>query len=307
VSGSPLAMTFAVAATASATMALVGIAERSGLSDDPASAPDRKLQPRAVPSIGGLAVLVGLLAASAAAGALVPDAPIWPALALALAVGFVDDRAPGGLPPSALLAGQSMAAAALVLAGWRLAPGSSPLLLAASFLAAIAAMNAVNTFDNADGAATSFGILGLAAGAPLIAAPLLGFLPFNLWLRRERAPLAYLCNSGSLLLGVILVADPIARGVLVLPLLDLARLAFVRRRAGSAPWQGDRRHLAHRLQRAGLPPTIVVVVMLAIAVPSVLGARASALEGSSALPWIVGVALTCAAFAGAILATPRPN
>lgn len=310
-SGSPLALAFALAATAGATVALAGIAERSGFSDDPASAPERKLQPRPVPPIGGAALLVGLLAASAAAGSMVPALAVWPALALALAVGFVDDRTPGGLPPTWLLYGQSMVAAALVMAGWRLAPGGSPLVLAASFLAAIAAMNAVNTFDNADGAASSFGILGLATGSPLAAAPLLGFLPFNLWLRRDRAPLTYLGNSGSHLLGILLVADPIARAVLVLPLLDLARLALVRRRAGAPAWKGDRRHLAHRLQKAGLPPTIVVVVMLAIAVPSVLGARASAAEaatqGGSALPLVVGIALTSVAFAITILATREPQ
>jgi UDP-GlcNAc:undecaprenyl-phosphate GlcNAc-1-phosphate transferase len=305
-SPSPLALAFALAATAGATVALVGIAERSGFADDPALAPERKLQPRGVPPVGGGALLVGLCAAGAASGAMVPALPIWFALLLALAVGFVDDRAPGGLSPPLVLCGQSLVAAALVMAGWRLAPGSSPLLLAASFLAAVAAMNAINTFDNADGAASSFGILGLASGMPLAAAALLGFLPFNLWLRRDRAPLAYLGNSGSHLLGILLVADPIARMVLVLPILDLARLAFVRRRAGQAPWKGDRRHFAHRLQKAGLSPTMVVVVMLAIAAPSVLGARASFAQGGAPLPLLAGIALTALAFGIAILATPKP-
>ena len=306
-SGSPLATAFALAATAGATVALAGIAERSGFSDEPSAAPDRKLQPRGVPPIGGAALFVGFLAASATVGSMVPDLPIWPALSLALALGFVDDRTPGGLKPASLLAGQTIVAGALVMAGWRFGPGTSPLDTVVSLLAAIAAMNAVNTFDNADGAATSFGILGLAGGSPIAAAPLLGFLPFNLWIRRGRAPLAYLGNSGSHLLGVLLVADPIARAALVLPLLDLARLAFVRRRAGSAPWQGDRRHLAHRLQNAGLSPTIVVVVLLAVAAPSLLGARASVAEGGSALALLAGIVLTSIAFAITILATPKPE
>lgn len=306
-SATPLATAFALAATAGATVALAGIAERRGFADDPAFAPDRKLQPRAVPPIGGAAVLVGLVAASAAASSIVPAFAVWPAIALALAVGFVDDRTPGGLSPAAVLTGQSIVAAALVMAGWRIVPGSSPLLLVASFLAAITAMNALNTFDNADGAASSFGVLGLATGMPLAAAAVLGFLPFNLWLRRDRAPLAYLGNSGSHMLGVLLVADPIARMVLVLPLLDLARLALVRHRAGRPAWKGDRRHLAHRLQKAGLSPTIVVVVMLAIAAPSILGARASAADGGAWLPLLGGVLLTALAFAVAILATPKPE
>lgn len=298
----PLALAFALAATAGATAALVGIAERRGFSDDPSFAPDRKLQPRGISPVGGAAVFLGLVAASAATGEWVPAAPVWAALALALAVGFVDDRTPGGLKPAWLLAGQSIVAAAMVMAGWRLGEDASPLVLIASFVAVIAAMNAINTFDNADGAASSLGILGLATGSPFAAASLLGFLPFNLWLRRDHAPLAYLGNSGSHLLGVLLIADPVARAALVLPLLDLARLAVVRRRAGVPGWKGDRRHLAHRLQKAGLPPTIVVVLLLAIAVPSVLGARVSLAEGRW-LPLLAGIALTTAAFTITILST----
>lgn len=303
----PLALAFALAATAGATAALARIAEHRGFSDDPSFAPERKLQPRGIPPIGGAAILVGLVASSAATGAIVPAAPVWSALVLALAVGFVDDRTPGGLMPAALLAGQSIVAATLVMGGWRLVEDDSPLVLAASFLAVIAAMNAVNTFDNADGAAGSLGILGLATGSPSAAASLLGFLPFNLWLRRDRAPLAYLGNSGSHLLGVLLVTDPVARAALVLPLLDLARLVVVRHLAGAPPWKGDRRHLAHRLQNAGLSPTIVVVLMLAIAVPSVLGARASLAEGGRWLPTVAGIALTSAAFTVTILATRKPK
>ncbi|MFN0007766.1 MAG: MraY family glycosyltransferase [Planctomycetota bacterium] len=303
----PLALAFALAASAGATAALARIAEHRGFSDDPAFAPERKLQPHGIPPVGGAAILVGLVAASAATGALAPAAMVWSALVLALAVGFVDDRTPGGLQPAALLAGQSIVAAALVMGGWRLFDDGSPLVLAASFMAVIAAMNAVNTFDNADGAASSLGILGLATGSPSAAASLLGFLPFNLWLRRDRAPLAYLGNSGSHLLGVLLVADPIARAALVLPLLDLARLVVVRRRAGAPPWKGDRRHLAHRLQNAGLSPTIVVVLMLAIAVPSVLGGRASAAEGGSLLPLATGIALSSLAFTITIFATREPQ
>jgi UDP-GlcNAc:undecaprenyl-phosphate GlcNAc-1-phosphate transferase len=296
----PLALAIALAATAGATAALIGIAERRGFADDPSFAPDRKKQPRGIPPVGGPAVLVGLVASSAALGS---AAPLLPALLLALAVGFVDDRVPGGLRPAALLAGQSIVAAALVMGGWRIAEDGSPIVLGGSFLAAIVAMNAVNTFDNADGAASSLGILGLASRSPLAAASLLGFLPFNLWLRRGGAPLAYLGNSGSHLLGVLLVADPIGRFALVLPLLDLARLAVARIRAGEPAWKGDRRHLAHRLQRAGLSPTVVVVVVLAIAAPSILGASGHAAEGGSSVSLVAGIAITALAFGAAIFAT----
>jgi UDP-N-acetylmuramyl pentapeptide phosphotransferase/UDP-N-acetylglucosamine-1-phosphate transferase len=301
----PLAMAFTVAATGGATIALSQLAARSGLADDPAAAPERKLQPHAVPAIGGGALLVGLCAASAAVGAMVPDIALWPALALAFAVGLVDDRKRGGLAPSRMLLGQSIVAAALVTSGWRLLPGDSLLLVGMSFLAPIVAMNAINTLDTADGAASSLGILGLAAGAPLAAAPLLGFLPVNLWLRRDRAPLVYLGNSGSHLLGILVLSDPIARAALVLPLHDLARLAVVRARAGKPPWKGDRQHLAHRLQDLGVAPTMVVVVLLAIAAPSVIGARASAAAGGAVLPLLVGSAATAVVFGIAVFATAK--
>jgi UDP-N-acetylmuramyl pentapeptide phosphotransferase/UDP-N-acetylglucosamine-1-phosphate transferase len=293
-------MAFAVAASAGATMALAGIAPRAGLADDPAGAPERKLQPHAVPAIGGAAVLVGLLAASAASAEMVPDLAVWPALLLAFALGSVDDRTAGGLGPGKILVGQAIVAAALLAGGWRL--GSS----ATSFLAAMIAMNAANTFDNADGAASSLAILGLGAGPSLAAAPLIGFLPFNLWLRRGLAPLAYLGNAGSHVVGILLLVDPIARAALLLPCLDLARVVVERIRADAPPWKGDRRHLAHRLQNAGLAPTTVAVVLLAIAAPAVLGARASAEEGWSFLPLALGVAMTGGAFALAVIATRRP-
>jgi UDP-N-acetylmuramyl pentapeptide phosphotransferase/UDP-N-acetylglucosamine-1-phosphate transferase len=88
-------------------------------------------------------------------------------------------------------------------------------------------------------------------------------------------PIAYLGNSGSHLLGALLVLDPIGRFALLLPALDLVRLSLVRLAAGSRPWVGDRRHLAHRLQRAGLSRVLVALILIAIAAPGVLGAAAS--------------------------------
>ncbi len=172
-------------------------------------------------------------------------------------------------------------------------------------------MNAVNTFDNSDGAATALGALGLAAPAPALAAALAGLLPLHLARpgrppgdRRARLPQVYLGDAGSHLLAVALLAFPAAWPALALPALDLARVVRARLRAGQAPWVGDRRHLAHRLAARGLGRGAVVALLLAVAAPSaLLGARgvAAAQPGLVAL----GVAATAALHALAWSLPPR--
>ena len=99
------------------------------------------------------------------------------------------------------------------------------------------------------------------------------FLATNLIRERRGSPgevRAYLGDSGSHLLGMLVLMTPAAWPVLVLPLFDLARLCVVRTRAGSAPWVGDRRHLAHRLARSGLPRLAVPVALVLLALPAAL-------------------------------------
>ena len=297
---------FALGALASAAtaLALARVASRVGLADDPSAAPHRKLQDRPVPAIGGPAILVGLLAIECAGGSPVGGAGPWFALVLAFTLGVADDRTRGGLPPIALLLGQAIVATALVASGWRLCAGDPNPALVASLAAVVVALNAVNTFDNADGAATSVGILGLAVGPAALAGPLVGFLPFNLCSAapaRRGVPIAYLGNSGSHLLGVLLVLDPVARFALLVPLLDLARVAFVRLAAGTRPWAGDRRHLAHRMQRAGLAPALVAAILVAIAAPAMITAGA-ARDGGLVVG--LGVLASTLLFALAVRFTP---
>jgi len=266
-----------------ATAGLARWAGRVRWTDDPASAPGRKRQAAPVPAVGGTAILLGLSVALWAGEARLVAA--WPALAAAWLVGLVDDLRPRGLPPAALLAGQAFAAALLVVCGFGL-HAHAPAAL--SLLAGIAALNAMNTFDNADGAAASVGAAGLLPAASLLAAPLLGFLPFNLARR------AYLGNSGSHLLGVLVLLDPVAAWCLVLPALDLARVALERARAGAPVWRGDRRHLAHRLEQAGRSALAVALVQCAIAFPPVLGAHLAGPRGGLAGALVTGASLAFA-------------
>ena len=128
-------------------------------------------------------------------------------------------------------------------------------------------------------------LLALLPSAPLAAAGLAGFLPCNVRARDGRAlvpgiPGAILGDAGSHLLGMALWLDVATWPALALPLADLARVSVERLRAGQAPWVGDRRHLAHRLERAGLAPAGVATVLALAAAPSAWGA-ATALRGGS--------------------------
>jgi UDP-GlcNAc:undecaprenyl-phosphate GlcNAc-1-phosphate transferase len=175
--------------------------------------------------------------------------------------------------------------------------------LALIVLGAVLAQNALNTFDNADGAATSLAALGLCLPAPLFAAPLLAFLPFNL--RRRGSPSAYLGDAGSHLVGMLVLLTPAAWPVLALPLLDLSRLSVVRLRRGQMPWVGDRRHLAHRLAALGLGPLAVVRVLLGLALPAVLTGWVSR-TGAPGPAVALGVLATGLLFRRAVRATPEP-
>ena len=313
----------AAAITALAVPLLARLARRRGWTDGaegPLAA--RKPQGRPVPAVGGVAVLLGALAAlllfGAGAGAgdrgpfLLPvsgaagAAALGSLLALA-AVGFLDDRRPGGLPPGRKLAAQAAALLPAVLAmGGERGAGAAVLL----FLGGLVAVNAVNTFDNADGAVGAVCLLGFAAVVPAVAGALAGFLPWNLNAREGRprdpsaTPTAYLGDAGSHPLAFLVLLTPLAWPLLWLPLLDLARLSVVRWRAGSRPWIGDRRHLAHRLAARGLSRVEVVVVLGAIAAPGCGAAAWAAGPGVPLAPWLgAGAAGTLLLFLLACRAT----
>ena len=314
----------AALASAAATLGLAALARRVGWADGPMGGGGggedaaRKWQPRPVPPTGGAALVVGLVVLAAAGSgwidALSLGAGGLTSLALAFLVGLADDLLRGGLAPGRKLLLQAAAAVPWALeaagGGGALAaaepggPGTVGLALLA-LLAAVAAMNACNTFDNADGALGTLGLVGFAALVPPLAAPLVGFLPFNLDVRagggRRVSPTAYLGDAGSHLLGLLLLLTPGAWPLLFLPAIDLARLALVRWRAGGRPWRGDRRHLAHRLAAAGLGRLAVAATLATLAVPAL---AAHARLGPS-LSWL-GFLATALLFLLVLARTPDP-
>lgn len=306
----PLAL--ALCAGAALTWLFARLAPRVGWTDAPRG-PDaaRKLQGRAVPAVGGFALLC-VLAAGAELGT--SSAHLWGAylpeervrtvvLAAVFLVGALDDRRPLAPGPKSLA--QLAALAPLALANENAGPGAGLGLVVLGFLC----VNVLNTFDNADGAVASLCALGFAPVAPLASAAVLGFLPWNLDAARaanraSRAPTAYLGDAGAFLLATLVLFRPEAVGLLVLPFLDLARLTWVRWRAGSRPWLGDRRHLAHRLQARGLARPLTALLLAGIGAPAALGSAAALARGSLTLG-AGAVGLTTLLFLAALRLAPE--
>jgi UDP-N-acetylmuramyl pentapeptide phosphotransferase/UDP-N-acetylglucosamine-1-phosphate transferase len=267
-----------------ATWALARLAPRLGWGD--AGDGVRKLQAVPLAPVGGGALTLALVATlllvsvlgrvgvSPSATSTILGVSVWPlgALASALLVGLVDDRVRGGLRPSQKLVGQVLAGMVLVSPGFARGLGEPMGWLAALGLAggAVVSMNVINTWDNADGAAAGLGMIALPS---VVSAALAGFLMCNLR-RRDGRPLlrglthATLGDAGSHLLGMALWLSPMTWPALALPLADLARVVHERARARQAPWVGDRRHLAHRLERRGLAPWAVALALALAALPS---------------------------------------
>ncbi len=227
-----LSVTFAV------TPAVKWFSLRTGIIDRPS---DRKVHALPTPTLGGLALFLGLVVAGIAASLMPEFRPLFQdssellgigaGAVVIFALGVVDDLRP--LPAPVKLAGQVFASGILFLSGIKmdflLLPGNDSVSLSedVSVLVTVfwlvAMINAVNLVDGLDGlaagicaiAASSFfvytfelaseGGLGDAPAAPLIAISVvgiaLGFLRFNF-----HPASIFMGDSGSMLLGLVLGA-----------------------------------------------------------------------------------------------------
>ena len=152
-----------------------------------------------------------------------------------------------------------------------------PLALFLTLLWMMGMINAVNWLDGLDGLAAgvctiaallfawhsySLGQISVGLFPLVLAAALLGFLPFNFAPAR-----IFLGTGGAYLLGYqmatlsILSPAKLSTALLVLavPILDGAWLVFSRWRRGQNPLQGGRDHLHFRLADRGLPTRQIVV------------------------------------------------
>ena len=240
------------------------------------------------PYLGGAAVMLGLVVASAAFG-VVDDYTRVLFFALVLfALGAIDDRL--GLGVSLRLGAQIAAAVAVwaVDLGWTMLP-SPAANLALTIVWVVGITNAFNLMDNLDGAAGTvgavcaggIGAVALSQGEPNLAVLALavcgacvGFLPYNL----TSPARIFLGDGGSMPLGLLVatmvMAVPdgtldwtllLATAPLVgLPILDTTLVVISRHRRGAPVLSGGSDHLTHRLlPYLGTPRRVALVLALA--------------------------------------------
>jgi UDP-GlcNAc:undecaprenyl-phosphate GlcNAc-1-phosphate transferase len=278
-----VAVTALLAAVTAAVTSLAAVppcswlARVTGIMDRPGPL---KVQTTAVPYLGGLAVMLALLAA-AWTRVLRPEvrpAVILP-LALGMCLGIVDDAR--GLPPAIRLVGELAVGLALAwalptrlgLAGW-------PAVVAV----VIALVNGVNLLDGLDAlagcvtAASAIGFaLTLSGDGRLAAVTCLGAVAGFLVWNRPPARI-YLGDGGSYLLGTALAALVIASWspttpasvslaspiLVALPLAEIAWAVLRRLRARLPVLAGDRGHSYDHLSSRGWSAATIAVVAFAV-------------------------------------------
>jgi UDP-GlcNAc:undecaprenyl-phosphate/decaprenyl-phosphate GlcNAc-1-phosphate transferase len=284
----------------------------------------RKIHPDVIPHLGGIALLLGVLAGIATAdevrGSILLRA--LPATLLVVTLGLVDDAR--NLAARRKLIVQTLAAAALVLVGFRLFTGVAAIdslaivsgILSLVFI--VGMLSSVNLIDGHDGlaagialiASAAFAIIGVmdgaagvVAGSLAIGGACLGFLLFNFPPAR-----IYMGDTGSMLLGLMLAlisclitmrspsGDAYVGVVLVLgvPLLDTV-LAVARRLALRAPlFAADHLHVHHVLRHAGLSVRQTLLVLYGL--QASLAALGVAAVAGRTLPAIIGLVVLAVAF-----------
>lgn len=268
------------------TAPMRNLAIRVGAVDAPTLA--RKVQKEPVPYLGGVAIAVGIVAASYASLLAVDFSwetlklasfVLIPAIAIS-AMGLWDDLK--GLEPWPRLVAQTftgilVAVILTVTDTMGFAFSNHILNYAITVLWIVGVCNSINFFDNHDGGAAgtvaviTFFLFFIAydrqqilvsALAIVTAGATAGFLIWN------RAPAKiYMGDAGSLFLGIIIsvLTIRLSPGVvpsykslaiplflMATPILDTTVAVTSRLARGISPFQGGRDHLSHRLMRKGL-------------------------------------------------------
>ncbi len=254
----------------------------------------KKVHLTPTPLMGGLAVALASLAAAAAALAFIRSpysARIVGFLSgglMVVVLGLADDA--NGMRPRVKLAGQTAAAAVMLLSGGvEGIPLPLPIAVPLALFWMVGLMNAFNFLDNMDGitsglaAIATFGIFALALGngntytaiaAISVAGGTLGFLRYNF------APASiFLGDAGSLFLGYVVGglslravayagagSSALLIPVLMLgyPIFDALLVTVARLREGRKLSQGGRDHSSHRLASLGLSARQTAAVIYVI-------------------------------------------
>ena len=286
-------ITYALVGVLTPVMRKIAIANQ--ILDLPTSS--HKSHTKAVPYLGGVAILIGVTLVSYLALAfsdftvsnfLLATSVLGPALAMGL-IGLWDDLK--NLPPLPRFIGQSVAglvvAAALVLGSNVANPtGSTFADVLITVIWVVGICNSINFFDNLDGGAAGTAAISaifltylainsgqafVAALSIVVAGATLGFLIWN------RAPARiYMGDAGALFLGVLLATLTIRLNpdtqtsigsfatptlLLAIPILDTTVAVLSRLRRGVSPFLGGKDHLSHRLVRAGLSRKMAAIAL----------------------------------------------
>ena len=253
-----------------------------------------------VPYLGGVAIIIGVIAVSYSASLLSQFTPstFWlatsvlvPALLLGL-IGLWDDIK--NLPPlprfiAQTFAGIFTASILLITDNVGNPTGSTFFDSLITVIWVVGICNSINFFDNLDGGAAgtvaissiALAYLALSGDQYLIAAlstvtagSTLGFLVWN-----KSPAKIYMGDAGALFLGVLLATltvrfEPTTQShisayltpifLLSIPILDTTVAVLSRLRRNLSPFQGGQDHLSHRLIRAGLSRKIAAFTLWAL-------------------------------------------
>jgi UDP-GlcNAc:undecaprenyl-phosphate GlcNAc-1-phosphate transferase len=315
------ALAFAV--TAMLTLTLRPLAIRLELTDKPGG---RKHHHGEIPLVGGIAMLIGILATTLFALETTSQWSLLAPAALLVVVGVIDDRYNAGA--SVRLAVQVFAALVMMLGGGLFLRdigdpfgsgrvGLSFLAIPISVVIALTVINAFNFVDGIDGLAASMALIVLTAGAlaagltapttaiaAMACGAILGFLLFNFPADRNRHLRTFMGDAGSTLLGFIVVwftvsisqgegraLSPVAAlWFALMPLSDFFSCVARRVVKGKLPLQPGREHFHYMLMRAGLSGRQVLGVLVAFAVTyaavGLIGASLRLPDWTLFAPWI---------------------
>jgi UDP-GlcNAc:undecaprenyl-phosphate GlcNAc-1-phosphate transferase len=261
-----------------------------------------KSHTQAVPYLGGVAILIGVVLVSYIAlifngltrnNFWLATSVLAPAVAMGL-VGLWDDVK--NLPPLPRFIGQSIAglvvAVVLIISKNVANPtGSTYIDLLITVIWVVGICNSINFFDNLDGGAAGtvaistifLTYLALRNGQSFVAALAVvvtgGTLGFLIW---NRAPAKiYMGDAGALFLGILLATltirlnpntqTPLASFaipvlLLAIPILDTSVAVLSRLRRGISPFQGGKDHLSHRLIRLGISRKLAAILLWLLSV-----------------------------------------
>lgn len=271
---------------------LIPVADRLDLVDHPVG---RKDHVEPTPVIGGIAMLLGILMASALALKAI-DTSLLGFLAagtLLVIVGIMDDR--HDLPWWVRILAQVGAALIMIhVGGIRVHYfghlfGYDNIMLGSlsvpfTVFATVGIINAVNMVDGVDGLAgllvvAALGMLGAAAVysgnmpifnlAMIAAGAVSAFLLYNIRHPWQKSAKAFMGNAGSAFLGLTIawiafrltqtpshpVTPLLALWVIPIPIMDCLVLIVRRLKLGQSPFRAGRDHIHHLMIDAGFTPT----------------------------------------------------